>query len=98
MEKEGRDVLDPLGVLSGLIFAAVTRASWGECVKCLNSANWSRVARILSGRAAAPLPEKVRAGPGLSNLGKIVNPDLYGLARGNLPAQTDGNSRLRAVN
>ena len=75
-----RGVWDPLSLLSGVIFASVTRASQWERVKWLNSVNWSRVARVFSDRKAAPPFERICLEPGLSYLEQIANSDDYDLA------------------
>ena len=72
VEQAGPDVLGPLGVLSGVIFAVVTRASWGERSKGLDSATWDRVARCFSGRRPTAPLVRVPVELGLSNLEEIA--------------------------
>ena len=43
---DGLDVSNPFGVLSGAVFAAAARVSWGERAKWLNAVNWNRVPRL----------------------------------------------------
>ena len=69
-KEEGRDVLNPPGVLSVMVFAAVARASSGGRVNWLISVNWGRVAGVFPGLAAVPPPEKNRLEPGQSHLGQ----------------------------
>ena len=49
VRKEGPRVSGPLGVLPSAVFVVVTRASWGDRAKWLESASRKRVARMLSG-------------------------------------------------
>ena len=55
---EGHDVLEPLDLLTGMVFAAVALASRNERVKLLNSDHRIRVACVSCGRATGPLPKR----------------------------------------
>ena len=85
-------------MLSGMVFAAVTRASWRGRANWLNSVDWSRVAGASSGHEAAPLLEKICVEQFWSNVEQIVDSDAFGPTYGNLPAQLDGSSRVWALN
>ena len=39
--------LEPLGVIAGMVFAAITRASYGARLKWFQALGWWRVSRIL---------------------------------------------------
>ena len=47
--------LEPLGVIAGMVFAMVTRASYGSHLKWFQSVDWWKVSRML--RAPPPSPK-----------------------------------------
>ena len=55
----GPGVVGPLGILSGMVFFAVTRASYTVRVKWFESIDWSRMSRVSRGLASAPPKLKV---------------------------------------
>ena len=69
---EGPDVLRLLGVLPGMVFAAVTRASSRARSKWLEPLYWERVIRAFVGRHATP---RLRAlcEPGAPHLEQAAN-------------------------
>ena len=64
----GPDVLEPLGVLSGVVLAAVNRASREALSTWLVSLDWGRVLRIFLGRHAAPPVARDSCEPGAPRL------------------------------
>ena len=92
-EGGGQDVAEPLGVLSEIALAVVTRASWVGRPKRLKSICEEQMARLLSGLHPLPPHTKAPSEPRRSNLEPVVNQALYGQTYGNSPAQPDGESR-----
>ena len=70
---EGPDFLGPLGVLSGVVSAAATRASWRARSRLLEPLDWERVIRAFVGRRATlPVVKDLRE-PGAPHLEQTVN-------------------------
>ena len=49
----GPDVLDPLVVISGMVFAVMAYASWSVRLTWFESVSWERTARLLAGSSPA---------------------------------------------
>ena len=71
----GPHFMEPVGVLSDVAFADVTKASRGTRARPLESLNWGRVARVLRGRRAAPLAVRDPSVPGAPHLEPVATPD-----------------------
>ena len=58
----GPGVVGPYVVLPGVIFAAVTRASYAARAKLFRLIDWRRMSHLLRGLSPAPPSEKVSDG------------------------------------
>ena len=81
-----------------MVFAAVIRASLGGRPKRLESVNWNRVARLLSGLSPAPSRVKTPSEPCRSNLEPVVNSGVYENMNEDMAAQLVGTSCVLGVN
>ena len=91
-------MLDPLGVVSGMVFSVATRASREVRSKWIESIGRDRVARLPSGLNPVPPACISPSEPRQSNLEPAVNPDPYRQMYGSVPLQPDGVSRVWGAN
>ena len=70
-------MLDPSGLLSGMVSATVNRTPWRGRSKWLESTNWDRMARSLSGSNPVPQREESPHKPCGSDSESVVNPAAY---------------------
>ena len=88
----------PYGVIAGMVYAMVTRASYGSRLERFQSLDWSRVSCML--RGLLPSVQKDKKGPMGSRRGfqKIVRPEAFEEQYARLPVQPDDKSREWGVN
>ena len=84
-------VIEPLGVLPGMISASATRASYSERVEWFPPIDWSRI-------PPATPSEKVSDEKSLNGLEAAVNETVLDRRHGLAPAQPDDHSRVWGVN
>ena len=92
-----RGGLQPLGVVAGLGFAGVIRASYSARFSWLQCLDWLRVSRMLCGLAPI-LPAYKSAGETVAGLENAVSPKEFDGQYGKAPVQPDDMSRLWGVN
>ena len=84
--------LEPLGVLAGMVFALVARASYGARLQWFQALDWWKVSRMLRGltpsskEAKAPLKGRI-------GFDDLVYKDASERMRGLIPVQPDDKSR-----
>ena len=94
----GPQVIEPLGVLSGMIFAAMTRASYTARVTCFQSIGWNRLSLLLRGFRPRPPPVKVPDDKSPKSLKSVVNEKASDQQYGLASAQPDDKCRVWGVN
>ena len=88
---------EPIGVIAGMAFAMVTRASYGARLKRFQALGWRKASRMLRGlmpstkKAESPLKGRIGFGD-LEDTGAFVR------LRGLVPVQPDDKSRVWGVN
>ena len=87
-----------MGVPSGRIFAAVTRALFTARARLFQSLDWGRASRLLRWFHPAPPPLKVSDEKSPNGLEAVVNEKMFDREYGLVPAQPDDKSRVWGVN
>ena len=87
-----------VGLISGIVLAVATRASWGARSKLLESISWEGRARLLSELNPAPPVNRSPSEPRRPNLEPVENTDRYEQLYGSIPVRPDGVSRAWGVN
>ena len=95
--RAGPRVIELLGFLSGMIFAAVTRASYSVRVKWFQSIDSSRMSRLLRGFPPAPLAEKVFDEKPPKGMVAAVHEKMFEEQHGIAPAQPGDRRRVWGV-
>ena len=93
----GRGGLQPLGVISGMVFAMVTHASHSARLTWFQALDWLRVSRMPCGLDPAP-PSDKSAGEAAPGFEQVVNPAACGDQYCNVPVQPGDRSRVCGVN
>ena len=97
-ELVGREgTLDPLGVVGGMVFATVTRASYGARFRWFQALDWWRVSCMPRGLFPGAQGDKsaLKSRPGFDD---VVNRDGFDDQYGHIPAQPDDKSRVWGAN
>ena len=94
----GSQVIEPLGVLSGMIFVAVTHASYSACVNLTQSIDWSRMSRLYRGFRPAPPTVKVFGDRPPKGPEAVVNEAVFGKQYGLVLVQPHDQNRVSGVN
>ena len=94
---ENKGQLEPHGVLGGMVFAMVARASYYSRLKWFESLEWEKMSCMLRGLLPAPAADKKGPLDGRRVFDKIVEPKAFDEQYGLLPAQPDDKSRVRGA-
>ena len=84
----GQTALEPLGVVSGMVLAAITRASYAARLRWFQSLGWNCVSRLLRGLSPAPPCAEVLNEQSPPGLVPAVNDKASDVRHGNSPAQS----------
>ena len=88
-----RGGLQPLGVIAGMAFARVTRASASARLSWFQSLDWLRASRMLCG--LVPMPPTVKsAGDTVAGFEKVVTLEAFGEQYGKAPVRPGDKSRV----
>ena len=90
----GPGVVEPLGVLPGMIFAAVTRASYAARARWFQPIDWSRMFRLSRGLSPAPPAWKVSDEKSPRGLEAVVKAEVFDTQHRIAPAQPGGQNRV----
>ena len=88
----------PYGVIAGMAFAMVTRASCGARLNWFQSLDWWKVSCMLRWLAPGAQEDKKSTMDARRGFGKIAEPDAFDCQRAMLPVQPDDESRAWGVN
>ena len=94
----GSAAVEPLGVSSGMIFAAVTRTSYSVRLNWFQFPDSNRASRPSRGRRPRPPSANVVDEPSPPGLGAVVNEQVPDAQHGGVRAQLDDESRARGLN
>ena len=93
----GPRVIAPLGVPSGMILAAATRASCTARVRWPQCVDWSRMSRLIRGFRPAPPTAQLSDEEPPKGIESAVNEEALDRQCGPAPAQPDDQSRVWGV-
>ena len=89
--------LPPLGVVAGMVFAMLTRASYSARLSWFQPLGWQRVSRMLCHLRPTP-PENKSPGDTVPGFEKVIDPVAIGAQYGMMPVQPDDKSRFWGAN
>ena len=98
LDLSGPSALGPLGVASGMVSAAITRASYTARLRWFESLEWNCVSRLLRGFPPAAPSAKVLHEQSPPGLLPAVNEKAFDVQLGNAPTPPDDQPRAWGAN